>query len=78
MSPGYDFVEDGPAGVPRDGHGTGVAGAAAGRANNGLGGVGTCFRCSILLLRVVGNDGIAFNTTTARGSTTPSTTARPS
>ena len=64
--PGYDFVEDVPAGVPRDGHGTGVAGAAAARANNGLGGVGTCFRCSILPLRVVGNDGIAFNTTTAR------------
>ena len=64
--PGHDFVENGPPGVPRDGHGTGVAGAAAARANNGLGGAGTCFRCSVLPLRVVGNDGIAFNTTTAR------------
>jgi subtilisin family serine protease len=64
--PGYDLVEDKPAGTPSDGHGTGVAGAAAARADNGIGGAGTCFRCSLLALRVVGNDGIAFNTTTAR------------
>jgi subtilisin family serine protease len=48
--PGYDFVANKPAGTPSDGHGTGVAGAAAARANNGIGGVGTCFRCSILPL----------------------------
>ncbi len=64
--PGYDFVENTASGTPVDGHGTGVAGAAAARANNGIGGVGTCFRCSILPLRVIGRDGIAFNTTTAR------------
>jgi Subtilase family len=64
--PGYDFVEDKPGAAPIDGHGTGVAGAAAARANNGIGGVGTCFRCSILPLRVIGRDGIAFNTTTAK------------
>jgi Subtilase family len=64
--PGYDFVENRPATTPVDGHGTGVAGAAAARANNGIGGAGTCFRCSILPLRVIGNDGIAFDTTTAR------------
>ena len=64
--PGYDFVENAASGTPIDGHGTGVAGAAAARANNGIGGVGTCFRCSILPLRVIGRDGIAFNTTTAR------------
>ena len=65
--PGYDFVENEASGTPVDGHGTGVAGAAAARANNGIGGAGTCFRCSILPLRVIGRDGIAFNTTTARG-----------
>jgi len=64
--PGFDFVENKPAATPSDGHGTGVAGAAAARANNGIGGAGTCFRCSILPLRVIGADGIAFNTTTAR------------
>jgi hypothetical protein len=63
--PGFDFVENTASRTPVDGHGTGVAGAAAARAN-GIGGVGTCFRCSILPLRVTGNDGIAFNTTTAR------------
>jgi len=64
--PGYDFVENTASGTPTDGHGTGVAGAAAARANNGIGGAGTCFRCSVLPLRVIGRDGIAFNTTTAR------------
>jgi serine protease len=64
--PGFDFVENAPSTTPIDGHGTGVAGAAAARANNGIGGAGTCFRCSILPLRVIGRDGIAFNTTTAR------------
>ena len=64
--PGYDFVENKPATTPTDGHGTGVAGAAAARANNGIGGAGTCFRCSILPLRVIGSDGLAFNTTTAK------------
>ena len=64
--PGFDFVTNAPAATPVDGHGTGVAGAAAARGNNGIGGAGTCFRCSILPLRVIGNDGIAFNTTTAR------------
>lgn len=63
---GFDFVENTASGTPIDGHGTGVAGAAAARANNGIGGAGTCFRCSVLPLRVVGRDGIAFNTTTAR------------
>ena len=64
--PGFDFVENAPSARPVDGHGTGVAGAAAARGNNGIGGAGTCFRCSILPLRVIGRDGVAFNTTTAR------------
>jgi hypothetical protein len=64
---GYDFVDfDDDAGdSARNGHGTAVAGAAAARANNGFGGVGTCFRCSVLPLRVLGPDGIALNVNTA-------------
>ena len=59
--PGYDFVEGRPGATPVDGHGTGVAGAAAARAGNGIGGVGACFRCSVLPLQVVGRAGIALN-----------------
>jgi thermitase len=42
---GYDFVANRWGALPVDGHGTGVASVAAGRANNGLGGVGACFEC---------------------------------
>jgi len=64
---GHDFVDDdSDAGdSARNGHGTAVAGAAAARANNGLGGVGTCFACSVMPLRVIGPDGIALNVNTA-------------
>ncbi len=59
--PGYDFVVGKPGATPVDGHGTGVAGTAAGRAGNGVGGVGACFECSVLPLQVVGSNGIALN-----------------
>ncbi len=64
---GYDFVDDDAdaADSARNGHGTAVAGAAAARANNGFGGVGTCFLCSVMPLRVLGADGIALNVNTA-------------
>ncbi len=65
---GYDFV-DGDADAAdsaRNGHGTAVAGVAAARANNGLGGVGACFRCGLMPIRVLGPDGIALNTNTAK------------
>jgi subtilisin family serine protease len=67
VRPGYDFVDDDAdaADSARNGHGTAVAGAAAARANNGLGGVGTCFGCSVMPLRVLGPDGIALNVDTA-------------
>ena len=58
---GYDFVDDDPDPSPADGHGTGVAGTAAARANNGIGGVGACFACSLMPLQVVGPGGIALN-----------------
>ena len=67
VRPGYDFVDDDAdaADSARNGHGTAVAGAAAARANNGFGGVGTCFGCSVMPLRVLGADGIALNVNTA-------------
>ena len=61
VGPGYDFVGDDTDASPVDGHGTGVAGTAAARAGNGLGGVGACFRCSLMPLQVVGQGGIALN-----------------
>lgn len=64
---GYDFVDHDAdaADPPGFGHGTAVAGVVAARANNGLGGMGTCFRCDILPLRVIGLDGFALNTNIA-------------
>ena len=65
--PGYDFVDrdSDPSEVPGGGHGTAVSGVAAARANNGIGGAGACFDCRVLPLRVLGRDGIAFNTNNA-------------
>jgi hypothetical protein len=61
VRPGYDFVARADGAAPVDAHGTGVAAAAAARAENGIGGVGACFRCTLLPLQVVGPDGIALN-----------------
>jgi thermitase len=65
--PGYDFVDrdTDPADPPGGGHGTAVSGVAAARANNGVGGVGACFDCRVMPLRVLGRDNIALNTNTA-------------
>ena len=63
---GRDFVDrDDDSTNPPGGHGTAVAGVAAARANNAVGGIGTCFSCELMSLRVLGLDGIAFNTNTA-------------
>ena len=65
--PGYDFVDrdTDPSDPPGGGHGTAVSGVAAARANNGVGGVGACFDCRLMPLRVLGRDNIALNTNTA-------------
>jgi Subtilase family len=63
---GHDFVDrDEDATDPPGPHGTAVAGVAAARANNGFGAMGACFSCDVMPLRVLGLDGVAFNTNTA-------------
>ena len=56
---GYDFVDEDQEASDENGHGTAVAGIAAGRADNGLGAAGVCWRCRIMPLRVIGPDGFA-------------------
>ena len=56
---GYDFVDEDHEASDENGHGTAVAGIAAGRADNGLGAAGVCWRCRIMPLRVTGPDGFA-------------------
>ena len=48
---GYDFINDDPT-VPLSSHGTGVAGIAAARGNNGIGVAGICWSCSIMPLAI--------------------------
>ena len=64
---GRDFVErdDNATDPQNSGHGTAVAGVAAARANNGFGGVGSCFGCDVLPLRVLRPEGYALNADTA-------------
>ena len=62
---GHDFVDDDADASDPLGHGTAVAGVVAARANNGFGGVGACFECDVMPLRVIGLEGFAFNTNTA-------------
>ena len=62
---GYDFVDGDTDAADGDGHGTGVAGIAAARANNGIGAAGVCWSCRILPLRVLGPEGFALETTMA-------------
>ena len=59
LLPGYDFY-NGDADPSDDyGHGTQVAGVAAGRSGNGIGIAGYCGRCSILPVKITGSDGYA-------------------
>jgi subtilase family protein len=56
---GFDFVDEDQDASDENGHGTAVAGIAAGRADNGIGAAGVCWRCRIMPLRVIGPDGFA-------------------
>ena len=64
--PGRDLVDrDDDATDPPGPHGTAVAGVAAARGGNGFGGVGACFSCRLMPIRVLGLDGFALNTNIA-------------
>ena len=54
---GYDYVyqDDNPSDI--QGHGTACAGIAAAKGNNGTGVAGVCWDCSIMPVKVLGDDG---------------------
>ena len=54
---GYDVVNGDDDPSDDHGHGTMVAGIVAARANNGLGGVGACSRCSLMPVKVIAANG---------------------
>jgi subtilisin family serine protease len=67
LLPGYDVVNNDTDPSDDQGHGTGVAGVIAARADNGLGGVGLCPSCSILPVKVAAADGSASESNVAAG-----------
>lgn len=64
---GYDFVDNDAIMQDGDGHGTHVAGTAAGITNNAVGVAGTCPSCAILPVRVLGDDGSGFTSDVIAG-----------
>ncbi|PID57521.1 hypothetical protein CSB45_06745 [candidate division KSB3 bacterium] len=64
---GYDFVNEDHDPMDDNGHGTHVAGIAAGIANNGRGIAGVCPECSVLAVKVVTADGSGANSWIANG-----------
>lgn len=50
-----------------NGHGTGVAGTAAAKTNNGLGVAGVCWNCQILPVKVLGDSGSGTSVDTVEG-----------
>lgn len=65
VRPGIDLTGSGPSDT--NGHGTTVAGVIAAHANNGVGGVGICWSCSILSIKVMNADGKGDLATVAQG-----------
>ena len=65
---GYDVTDgDADATDPGHGHGTIVAGWAGARGDNGRGMAGVCSNCTLLPVRVMGTDGLAWNSAVAGG-----------
>lgn len=65
--PGYDFVNDDPHPNDDDGHGTHVTGTIAQSTNNGTGVAGVAFGCSIMPVKVIGQDGFGSQFDIAEG-----------
>jgi thermitase len=64
--PGYDVVDGSSDVSDAVGHGTSVAEIAVGRGDNGVGGTGVCWRCSLLPVKVA-SDGAASGASLAAG-----------
>lgn len=67
VRPGVDLVNGGGNGNDDNGHGTAVAGVIAALGNNGIGGAGVCWKCSILPIKVMGANGNGDLATVAAG-----------
>jgi subtilisin family serine protease len=65
--PGYDVVGNTTNANDVQGHGTSVAGIIAARSNNAAGVAGICWTCSILPVKVLGDDGAGDMATLASG-----------
>lgn len=64
-----DFVEDDNVANDSNGHGTAVAGIAAARADNGAGVAGACPDCRLVVAKVMGGDGIGYDSDIAQAIT---------
>lgn len=64
---GVDLVNGRGSGADDNGHGTAVAGVIAALGNNGIGGAGVCWKCSILPIKVMGANGNGDLATVAAG-----------
>jgi subtilisin family serine protease len=65
--PGFDLVGNTANTADVEGHGTSVAGIIAARSNNAAGVAGICWTCSILPVKVLGDDGTGDAATLAAG-----------
>lgn len=66
---GWDAVNEDADATDDHGHGTLVAGVIAARANNGIGSVGACSRCSLMPVKVIGANGSGTAADIAEGIT---------
>jgi len=67
LVPGWDFVDGDAAADDANGHGTHVAGIAAGVLNNGIGGAGVARGARVMPVRVLDHQGIGYTSDVAEG-----------